>query len=135
MPTRLTRSLTFAARHHLRVADWPEAENLARFGTLTATHGHDYRCSVTVEGPLDPLGMIMDLALLDRILEEEIRTRLDGKHLNQDLPEFRAGRPLPVCEALAVEIFQRVGRRLPPGVRLVRVRVAEDESLEAEHTG
>ncbi|MFN8653095.1 MAG: 6-carboxytetrahydropterin synthase [Gemmatimonadales bacterium] len=135
MPTRLTRSLSFAARHQLRVAGWSEAENLARFGTLTDTHGHLYRCGVTVEGPLDPQGMVMDLALLDRILAEEVRGRLDGKHLNQDLPEFGAGTPLPVCEALAGAIFGWVARRLPPGVRLVRVRVAEDDTLEAEHTG
>lgn len=135
MPTRLTRTLRFRALHQLRVAGWTEAENLARFGSLTATHGHDYRCSVTVEGPLDPLGMVVDLALLDRVLEEEVRGRLDGKHLNQDLPEFRSGSLLPVCETLAVEIFGRVARRLPPGVRLVRVGVAEDDTLEAEHTG
>lgn len=135
MPTRLTRTLGFTARHHLRVRGASEAEDRARFGPLTEPHAHDYRCSVSVEGPLDSLGMVIDLAVLDRILEEEIRARLDGKHLNLDLPEFRAGAPLPVCEALAVEIFGRVARRLPNGVRLVRVRVAEDDTLEAEHGG
>lgn len=135
MATRLIRTLGFTARHHLWVAGWTEGENRARFGPLVAPHAHDYRCSVAVEGPLDAQGMVMDLGLLDRILEEEVRTRLDGKHLNQDLPEYGAGTPLPVCEALASDIFGRVARRLPPGVRLVRVRVAEDDTLAAEHTG
>ena len=135
MPTRLTRTLGFTARHHLRVRGASEAENRARFGRLTEPHAHDYRCSVTVEGPRDSLGMVVDLALLDRVLEEEVRARLDGTDLNRDLPVCRTGAPLPVCETLAVEIFGWVARRLPLGVRLVRVRVAEDDTLEAEHSG
>lgn len=135
MPTRLTRTFGFTARHHLRVPGASEAETQARFGALSVPHPHDYQCSVTVEGPLDGLGMVMDLEELDRILDQEVRSRLDGRHLNRDLPEFQSGAPLPVCEALAVDIFGRVARRLPAGVRLARVRVAEDATLEAEHTG
>jgi 6-pyruvoyltetrahydropterin/6-carboxytetrahydropterin synthase len=133
--TSLTRSLRFEARHHLWVASWPEAENRARFGPLTEPHPHQYTCSVTVSGTADPHGMVVDLALLDRILEEEVRARLDGKHLNRDLPEFAAGTPLPTCEALAELLYDHIGRRLPSGVRLERVRVAEDESLQADRTG
>ncbi len=135
MATSLTRSLRFEARHHLWVAGWTEAENRARFGPLTEPHPHQYHCSVTVSGATDPQGMVVDLALLDRILENEVRFRLDGKHLNRDLPEFAAGTPLPTCEALAELLYDRISRQLPAGVRLERVRVAEDESLSAECAG
>lgn len=135
MPTNLTRSVRFHARHHLRVTAWDEAENQRRFGDLTLPHGHDYECSVTVVGPVDPHGMVVDLALLDRILEEEVRRPLDGSHLNRDVAGFGEGRPLPTCEALAALLFRRVSARLPAGVRLERLRVAEDSTLHADCTG
>lgn len=135
MPTSLTRTLRFQARHRLWVAAWSEAENRARFGPLTETHRHEYHCRVTVSGPTDVHGMVVDLALLDRILEEEVRGTLDGKHLNRDLPEFADGTPLPTCEALAELLYHRIRRRLPPETRLDRVRVGEDDSLQAECTG
>jgi 6-pyruvoyltetrahydropterin/6-carboxytetrahydropterin synthase len=135
MPTSLTRSVRFHAWHHLRVAAWDEARNRQRFGDLAEPHDHEYECSVTVSGPVDPHGMIIDLALLDRILEEEVRRPLDGSHLNHDLPTFAAGCPLPTCEALAVLLFRRVTARLPAGVGLDRLRVAEDATLHADCTG
>jgi 6-pyruvoyl-tetrahydropterin synthase len=134
MPISLTRTVGFHARHHLRVAAWDEARNRRHFGQLTEPHAHDYTCSVTVSGPVDPQGMIMDLALLDRILEEEVRP-LDGSHLNRDIPIFAAGHPLPTCEALAAFLFRRVAPRLPAGVRLDRLRVAEDATLQADCSG
>jgi 6-pyruvoyltetrahydropterin/6-carboxytetrahydropterin synthase len=135
MPTTLTRRVRFHARHHMRVAAWDEAENQRRFGDLTRPHGHDYECSVTVSGPIDPHGMVVDLALLDQILEEAVRRPLEGPHLNRDLAEFGEGCPLPTCEALAALLFERVAGRLPAGVRLERLRVAEDPTLYADCTG
>jgi 6-pyruvoyltetrahydropterin/6-carboxytetrahydropterin synthase len=135
MPISLTRAVRFHARHHLRVTAWDEVENRRRFGDLTEPHGHEYECSVTVSGPVDAQGMIVDLALLDRILEEEVRRPLDGAHLNRDMSEFGEGRPLPTCEALAALLFARVATRLPAGVRLDRLRVAEDRTLHADCTG
>lgn len=134
MPTSLTRVVQFRATHHLWVSAWDEAENRRRFGNLTEPHDHDYHCSVVVTGPADPQGMVVDLALLDQILEEEVRRPLAGKHLNLDLPIFAEGRPLPVCEALAEYLFGRVSRRLPPPARLERLRVAEDHTLHADRT-
>src|SRR5690606_18273427 len=92
---------------------------------------HDFRCAVTVEGPLDEAsGMLLDLAVLDRLLAEEIG-RLDGGDLNRDIPPFAAGQQ-PTCEALAAWFFGRIEPRLPAGIRLARVRVAEDATLAAE---
>lgn len=136
MPTSLTRVTGFRARHHLWMATWSEEENRAAFGALSEPHSHDYRCSVTVSAPMDPeSGMICDLAELDQILDEEIRLPFEGRHINLDHPAFATGRPIPTCEALARYLFGRVAHRLPDGVRLDRLRVAEDATLSAECTG
>lgn len=138
MRVSLTRTVAFRARHRLHRGQWSEAENRARFGWTTEApgHGHDYRCAVTVAGaPGAPPDLLVDLAALDAVLESEVRQRFDGKHLNLDLPEFADGRMLPTCEALARDLFPRIAARLPAGVALLRVRVAEDATLHADCTG
>jgi 6-pyruvoyltetrahydropterin/6-carboxytetrahydropterin synthase len=136
MPTSLTRVVEFHARHHLWMADWPAERNRAAFGPLSESHAHDYRCSVTVAGPVDPRsGMLLDLTLLDRILAEEVVAPLGGKDLNRDVPAFAGGTPIPTCEALAEHLYRRIAGRLPAGLRLTRVGVAEDATLQAECTG
>jgi 6-pyruvoyltetrahydropterin/6-carboxytetrahydropterin synthase len=138
MPTSLTRAVRFHAEHRFWMPDWSEERNRATFGTLADPpgHGHDYRCLVTVAGQVEAhTGMIMDLGRLDRILEEEVRGPLDGRHLNRELEAFAYGRQLPTCEAIATWLFPRVAARLPAGVSLARLRVEEDPTLYAECTG
>lgn len=135
MATSLTRVVRFGARHRMRVAGWSEDQNRAQFGPLSDFHHHDYRCAVTVTGPVDQaMGMVVDLVELDRILREEV-LRFEDTDLNQSVPVFAGGAPLPTCEALAEYFYRQVGPRLPAGVRLERVRVAEDDTLHADCTG
>jgi 6-pyruvoyltetrahydropterin/6-carboxytetrahydropterin synthase len=136
MPVTLTRTVGFRAVHRLYRPDWSEARNREAFGPLSDPpgHAHDYRCAVTVSGPLDQrMAMVLDLAELDRILQEEVVARLDGKHLNRDVPSL-AG-TIPTCEALALDVFRRLLARLPRGVTLERVRIMEDPTLYADCTG
>lgn len=136
MPTSLSRVVRFRATHHLWRADWTAERNREAFGPLAEPHGHDYACEVTVAGPVDPVsGMIMDLARLDQLLREEVEGPLAGRHLNREVEAFRSGRPVPTCEALARHLFAQLHARLPAGVSLTRVRVAEDATLHAECTG
>ncbi len=138
MPCSLTRVVAFHATHRYDVPSWSAEENRARFGWTNDApgHGHLYRITVTVVGPLDPTtAMVMDLAVLDAILAAEVVTPLAGRHLNAAVPEFVVGSALPTCEAIAVWCFGRVRARLPEGVSLERVRVAEDETLWADCTG
>lgn len=131
----LTRAVGFHATHRLYRPDWTAAQNRQAFGHVADPpgHGHDYRCEVTIRGPVDEFGMIIDLMQLDRILEDEVGC-LGGKHLN-DLPAFAAGRPLPTCEAIAAYLFRRLAARLPTGSVLERVRIMEDPTLYADCTG
>lgn len=138
MPVSLTRTVGFHAWHRYWRPDWTPAQNHAAFGALAdpAGHDHHYRCAVTVAGPLDlAAGAVIDLPLLDRILGEEVVKPLDGRHIDRDLPDFAPGETLPTCEALARWLFARIDSRLPEGVTLTRVRVAEDETLHADCTG
>jgi 6-pyruvoyltetrahydropterin/6-carboxytetrahydropterin synthase len=137
MAIELTRTVGFRAVHRLYRADWSPERNREAFGPLSDPpgHPHDYSCAVTVTGPLDRvMGMVMDLVELDRILREEIVTPFEGRNLNQDVAEFASG-TLPTCESLALLVYRRVAPRLPAGVTLARVRVAEDATLHADCTG
>ena len=136
MALSLTRTVGFHATHRFYRADWSEARNREVFGALAdpAGHAHEYQCSVTVTGPVDEFGTVIDLMLLDRILKDEVLTPLAGTYLNE-LPAFTGGRPLPTCEAMAAYLFRRIAPRLPAGVALERVRIMEDPTLYAECTG
>ena len=133
----LTRAVGFRAAHRYHRPDWSEARNRDAFGAAGEPpgHEHDYQCLVTVRGPVDGNGMIVDLVLLDRLLLEEVLQPFAGKHLNLDVPAFAYGRWLPTCEALATYLFPRIAARLPAGVVLERVRIMEDPTLYADCTG
>jgi 6-pyruvoyltetrahydropterin/6-carboxytetrahydropterin synthase len=136
MPTFLTRRVTFAAAHRYRIAGWSEERNLLAFGACARAnyHGHSYRCDVTVTGDVDPVtGFVVDLGLLDRVLQAEVRDRFDHANINLDVPEFGEGRLMPSGENLAIFIAERVQQALGDAARVVRVTVAEDDTLSATH--
>jgi 6-pyruvoyl-tetrahydropterin synthase len=83
----------------------------------------------------DPTGTIIDLALLDRILQEEVLTPFTGKHLNLDVPAFAYGKTLPTCEAIAAYVFRPIAARLPAELMLERVPIMEHPTLDADCTG
>ena len=137
MGTCLTRMVGFRARHRYYRPDWNEARNREVFGFLAEPggHEHDYQCAVTVRGPMNDSGMILDLGLLDQILGEEVLLPFAGKYLNADVPAFVSGKPLPTCEAIAEYVFGRIAARLPAGLVLERVRIMEDPTIYADCTG
>jgi 6-pyruvoyltetrahydropterin/6-carboxytetrahydropterin synthase len=135
---RLTRVVRFSAAHRYFRPDWTPEDNAQAFGLCAREHGHghNYRCAVTVTGPLaGDTDMVMDLARLDRLLASEVRDVLDHRHLNLDVPEFAYGKTVPTAEALAVWVWQRLEPRLPTGVGLHAVRIEEDDDLYAEYHG
>ena len=139
MPAFLTRRVSFAAAHRYRLAAWSDERNEEVFGLCArpSYHGHSYVCDVTVRGEIDDAtGMVVDLGVLDRILETEVRQRFDHRNINVDVPEFGEGRLVPTGENLARFIFERVGAGLKQqhsAARVVRVTVAEDATLSATY--
>jgi len=131
---QLSRRVAFAAAHRYRRPDWSDERNRAVFGACAHPnyHGHGYECTVTIRGAIDDAtGMIVDLGALDRILHDEITARFDHRNINLDVPEFADGRLIPTGENIARFIFERLQPRLPGGVVLVRVDLAEDDALSA----
>ncbi len=132
----LTRIVEFSATHRIRRTDWPDERNVQEFGPAATEHRHRYHCRVTVKGALTAeAGGVVRLELLDRLLAEEVTTRLDGKSINAALPEFADGGRLATGEALAVYLWERIASRLPPGVHLHAVRVQEGPHLYSEYFG
>jgi 6-pyruvoyltetrahydropterin/6-carboxytetrahydropterin synthase len=134
----LTRVVTFSAAHRYYRPEWSRQRNVETFGPCANEHGHGhtYHCHVTVAGPLNrDTAMVMNLAELDRVLQEEVLERFDHRHMNFDVPEFAPGKQIPTSEALAVFVWRRIAKRLPSGIRLKRVRVQEDPFLYAEYDG
>jgi len=113
-------------------------ENRRRFGpaALPEGHGHNYRCEVTVCGPIDSeTGMVMDLEELDALLGDEVVARFQFRNINLAVPEFGPGALLPTTENLAAFILDRLNPQLPPGVSVYRVRVQEDRDLWSDVYG
>lgn len=132
----LTRVVQFDAQHRYFRPDWSAERNAAVFGGAGQDHGHRYECRVTVRGTPDPVtGMVIDLALLDRLIHEEVLQRFDRRHINLDVAEFAYGRTVPTGEMLCLDIWRRITQRLPAGSALALVRVQEDPSLYAEYRG
>ena len=138
MPTTtLTRRVNFAAAHRYRRPEWDDARNAATFGLCARPnfHGHSYVCEVTVRGSVDPLtGFVVDLGVLDRALQREVRDRFDHANINLDIPEFADGRLVPSGENLARFILQRVQQALGSAATVTSVSVAEDDSLRATYS-
>jgi 6-pyruvoyltetrahydropterin/6-carboxytetrahydropterin synthase len=130
----LTRVLRFAAAHRYRRPEWDDARNEQTFGVCARPHyhGHNYTCSVTVSGEIDPTtGMVISLNRLDAILAREVMARFDHKNINVEVPEFAEGRMVPTGENLARFILERVQACIENEAQVTRVTVAEDDSLSA----
>jgi len=140
MPASLTRRVNFAAAHRYRVANWSDERNEQVFGVCARAsyHGHSYVCDVTVRGEIDETtGMLIDLGVLDRILDVEVRQRFDHRNINVDVAEFGEGRLVPTGENLARFIYERIAAALRSAnstAQVVKVTVAEDATLSASYT-
>lgn len=132
----LTRVVEFTATHRVRRADWTPERNAATFGRAALDHSHRYQCRVTVKGRLAAReGGVVNLSELDALLEREVTGLLDGRHVNQDIPDFADGSRLATGEALTVYLWERLARALPPGVTLHAVRIQEGPHLYSEYFG
>ena len=135
MRATLTRRVTFSAAHRYRRPEWDDARNAATFGACAHPnwHGHTYTVDVTVGGEIDPLtGFCADLGALDSALKREVFDALDHRNLVLDVPEFAEGKLIPTAENVAWWIAERMQRALGDGVKVSRVRLAEEPGLWAE---
>jgi len=132
---QLTRKAEFSASHFYWVDSWSPEENQRVFGKCANRngHGHNYTLEVTIEGKIDPVtGFVVDLKQLKEILEHEVVSVYDHRHLNHEVPEFRTMQP--TSENIAIAIWRRLEGKIP-GANLLKVRVYELEDLYADYMG
>jgi 6-pyruvoyltetrahydropterin/6-carboxytetrahydropterin synthase len=132
---QLTRRADFSASHYYWVDAWSPEENLRVFGKCSNRngHGHNYTLEVTVEGEVDGVsGFVVDLKDLKEIMEREVVSVFDHRHLNLEVPEF--SRMLPTTENVAIAIWNRLSAKIE-GAKLQRVRVYEAPDLFADYYG
>ncbi|HKR28077.1 MAG TPA: 6-carboxytetrahydropterin synthase [Acidobacteriaceae bacterium] len=131
----LTRKAEFSASHFYWNDRWSEEENRRVFGKCANRngHGHNYTVEVTVAGDVDPVtGFVVDLKQLKDVMEREVLSAYDHRHLNFEVPEFQSA--LPTTENIAVAIWRRLEGKIP-GAKLRRVRVYEMPNLFADYLG
>lgn len=134
----LTRKAEFSAAHYYYNPAWSEAENLRVFGKCANRqgHGHNYTLEVTVAGEPDPVtGFVVDLKQLKDILEREVVSVYDHRHLNHEVPEFMPpSLAVPTTENITVAVWRRLEGKIP-NAKLHRVRVYEMPDLFADFYG
>lgn len=131
----LTRKADFSAAHFYWNDAWSEEENLRVFGKCSnrQSHGHNYTLEVTVAGEIDPVtGFVVDLKHLKDVLEREVVSVYDHRHLNFEVPEFAHAQP--TAENIAVAIWRRLADKVAPA-KLHRIRVYEMPDLFADFYG
>ncbi len=131
----LTRKADFSSSHYYWNEDWTREENERVFGKCANRngHGHNYTLEVTVEGHVDPVtGFVVDLKQLKDVMEREVVSVYDHRHLNLEVPEFK--KTIPTTENMAVAIWRRLEGKIE-NARLHRVRVYEMADLFADYYG
>ncbi len=112
MRTRVTRSFAFEAAHEL---PWHP-------GKCSRLHGHNYRVEVTVEGPVDQNGVVLDFDELSALVQRELLDRYDHRFLNDLLDN-------PTAEVIAHDWWKRLEG---VGLALARLRVWETPESSVE---
>ena len=144
----LTRRATFSASHYYWNEAWPAEKNEQVFGRCANRngHGHNYTLEVTVAGEPDPVtGFVVDLKWLKDVMEREVLSAYDHRHLNLETPEFKNSNP--TTENIAIAAWKRLepainshnngsGRGAGAGgAKLSRIRVYETPEIFAEYRG
>ncbi len=127
------RKAHFNAAHRLYRADWDDDKNNAVFGKCNNPnyHGHNFDLEVRVRGEVDPdTGFIIDLAVLGKLIKEEIEERFDHKNLNEDCPEFE--NLLPSTEYFVKIIYDILKPKLAEG-QLLHITLHETQKNSAEY--
>ena len=108
----MTKSFRFEAAHQL---PWHP-------GKCRNLHGHSYRLDVTVEGPLDANGVVVDFDELEAHVRAEVVNRYDHSFLNDLIDN-------PTAELIAADAWKRLESC---GVAVIRVVVWETPDAWAE---
>jgi len=122
---RLTSRYRFSASHRLDTPALSPEENRRLYGKCNNPHGHghDYVLDITVDGPVDEDGQVVNREALDAVVRERVLARLDHKNLNADIPELSGS--VTTTENLATLLRGALADGWTLPARLARVRISE----------
>jgi 6-pyruvoyltetrahydropterin/6-carboxytetrahydropterin synthase len=122
---RLTSRYYFSASHRLDTPALTPEENRKLYGKCNNPHGHghDYLLEITVDGPVDESGQVVNREAMDALVREQVLARLDHKNLNCDIPEMAGS--VTTTENLATMVHGALAGAWTLPARLARVRIAE----------
>ena len=131
----LTKVYEFSSAHRLHSHVLSDEENRDIFGKCNnpAGHGHNYVLEVTVRGGVDPrTGLVAGLDFLDEVVQKQVYTRFDYKHLNLDTSEFE--KLNPTSENFVKVLWDVLEPNLRPVV-LHRLRLRETPKNHFDYYG
>jgi len=122
---KLTSRYRFSASHRLDTPALSPEENQKLYGKCNNPHGHghDYVLEITVDGPLDHDGQVVNREALDAVVRKRVLARLDHKNLNADIPELTGS--VTTTENLATLVRNALTEDWTLPARLARVRISE----------
>jgi 6-pyruvoyltetrahydropterin/6-carboxytetrahydropterin synthase len=122
---KLTSRYRFSASHRLDTPALSPEENRKLYGKCNYPHGHghDYVLDITVEGPVDDNGQVVNREAMDELVRERVLARLDHKNLNADIPEMAGS--VATTENLATLVHRALAGGWTLPARLARVRISE----------
>jgi 6-pyruvoyltetrahydropterin/6-carboxytetrahydropterin synthase len=128
----LTRRYRFAASHRLNTDALSPAENARLYGKCNYPfgHGHDYVLDVTVAGPVDASGQIVNREALDALVAERVLSRVDHRNLNCDVAELQGRVPTTENLSSAIERMLVSGWTLPAALAGVRISETARNTFE-----
>jgi 6-pyruvoyltetrahydropterin/6-carboxytetrahydropterin synthase len=134
----LTRRATFSASHYYWNEAWSTVRNEQVFGRCANRngHGHNYTLEVTVAGEPDAqTGFVVDLKWLKDVIENEVLSAWDHRHLNLEVAEF--AQAIPTTENIAIAAWRRLepAVKAAKGASLSAIRVYETPEIFAEYRG
>lgn len=104
---KIAATFGFEAAHRLpNLPDGHKCKNL---------HGHNYRLEVSVEGPLDERGFVMDYAEIEAIVDPIIK-RVDHRFLNEI-----EGLENPTSEVMAEWFMAQIKPQMPGKTVTLRI--------------
>ncbi len=121
----LTKEFVFHAAHFL--------ENY--HGKCERLHGHTYKLLVTLEGPVQDDGLVMDFVQLKDIIQKSIIDRLDHYNLNDIIGTQTSAENIAIWIWNELEKALKIAVRSERKVRLYEVRVWETPESSALYRG
>jgi 6-pyruvoyltetrahydropterin/6-carboxytetrahydropterin synthase len=131
----ITRKAKFSAAHRLNNPTLDSEENYDIYDKCNNYwgHGHNYTIEVTICGIPNPkTGYLIDLKQLKRIIEENLISKVDHKHLNHDV-DFLKG-VITTLENMAAIFWKQIEDKLPSG-KLFKIKMWETENNSVEYFG